>query len=469
MSLSASLNAGVQGLSVNSTRLSAISDNIVNANTNGYKRVVTEFSSITIDGSAKTKYTAGGVRAYVKRDITAVGTLEATNNATDIAISGAGFVAISPTSKPSNFAAGSELIQLTSTGSFSENAEGFLKNANGSFLLGWKLNADGTTVSVAPSRNTFNTLEPINARLVKYNSLPTSDIKLSGPLPAKATNFGANVLNNTVTHTEEYYDPIGSTAFINYKLTPQPATVANATSNTWDLEITDSATAANSGIIGKFTVVFDSASGANPGSISSVTPVLSLIPVDTDADGINDSTINGPAIAPATYDTNTGVINLQTATTAIKSFIGTPNTVSGLTQTGALSEANIRLDFKNGSGYGEYKGVEIDENGIVKAYFTNDQFRPIYQIPIVTLANPNALEPVGNQAYAVTAESGNISLVNSGEKLSGKIIGRALTKSTVDVAQELTQLIETQRAYSSNAKIIQTVDEMLQETTNIKR
>lgn len=143
--------------------------------------------------------------------------------------------------------------------------------------------------------------------------------------------------------------------------------------------------------------------------------------------------------------------------------------MNGLTQTGALLEANIRLDYKDGSGYGEYKGVEIDENGIVKAYFSNDQYRPIYQVPIITIANPNALEPVGNQAYRVTADAGNISLVNSGEKLAGKIIGNALTKSTVDVAQELTQLIETQRAYSSNAKIIQTVDEMLQETTNIKR
>lgn len=455
MSLSASLNAGVQGLAVNATRLSAISDNIVNANTNGYKRVLTEFSSIAIDGDVDSRYTAGGVRAYVKRDITAIGTLEATNNETDIAISGAGFFAISPTSNPTNFVQGAESVQVASTGSFSENAAGFLKNANGDFLLGWELKADGTTVAASPSRNSFNNLTPINARLVKYNSIATSSIRLSGPLPANATKFGANVPNNTVVHTEEYYDPIGNTANLNYKFTPVPATVANTTSNTWDLEIKDSATLTNGGLIGKFTVVFDGAAGQNPGSILSVTPV--------DSDG------NGTPNAPATYDSATGIVALQTATTSIKSFIGIPQTVNGLTQTGALLEANIRLDYKDGSGYGEYKGVEIDENGIVKAYFSNDQYRPIYQVPIITIANPNALEPVGNQAYRVTADAGNISLVNSGEKLAGKIIGNALTKSTVDVAQELTQLIETQRAYSSNAKIIQTVDEMLQETTNIKR
>jgi flagellar hook protein FlgE len=641
MSLSASLNAGVQGLSVNSTRLSAISDNIVNANTNGYKRVVTEFSSIAIESDSQTSYTAGGVRAYVKRDITAVGTLEATNSATDIAVSGAGFFAVSPVSNPNNFVSGNEPVQLASTGSFAENAEGFLKNANGDFLLGWALNPDGTTVAVAPSRNTFNNLTPVNARAVKYNSLPTSEIRLSGPLPASATKFnvannpiptsevrlsgllptnattfGANVANNTVrystqyfnsnntnttleyvftpkpaalvtdpasnqwdlsiidsatvanggvigkfnvtfdsatgpapgtilsvtpvtqdldsnpltpetpvasatynattgvinlaaqstpittfigipqatngitqslaattgtisldskdgrafgadipnniiTHTEEYYDTIGNTAILKYVFTPMPASSAGPASDQWDLSITDTATTTNGGLVGRFTVTFDGASGTAPGTILSVAPVIG----DFDSNPLTPNT----AAASATYDNVTGVISLQTGTSPIETFIGIPQTVNGLTQTGALSNSNIRLDYKDGSGYGEYKGVEIDPNGIVRAYFSNDQYRPIYQVPIVTVANPNALEPVGGQAYSVTAAAGNIALVNSGEKLAGKIIGYALTKSTVDVAQELTQLIETQRAYASNAKIIQTVDEMLQETTNIKR
>jgi flagellar hook protein FlgE len=192
-----------------------------------------------------------------------------------------------------------------------------------------------------------------------------------------------------------------------------------------------------------------------------VTPVT----IDADANPLTPPTL----AASATYDNLTGVISLGTETGTVETFIGTPETVTGLTQTGALEQSSIRLDYKDGSGYGEYKGVEIDQRGIVRAYFTNDQFRPIYQIPVINFANPNDLEPVGAQAYAVTTSAGNMALGNSGEQLSGKIIGYALTKSTVDVAQELTQLIETQRAYSSNAKIIQTVDEMLQETTNIKR
>ena len=173
--------------------------------------------------------------------------------------------------------------------------------------------------------------------------------------------------------------------------------------------------------------------------------------------------------AEGTYDSTTGLITVTTASSTIETFIGFPDINNGITQTGSLNTANIRLDYKDGSGYGEYKGVQVDSDGIVSAYFTNDQSRPIYQLPIITVTNPNAMSPVGNQAYSLTPEAGSITLADSGDRLAGKIVGFALAKSAVDVAQELTHLIETQRAYSSNAKIIQTVDEMFQETTNLKR
>ncbi|MGM0584820.1 MAG: flagellar basal body rod C-terminal domain-containing protein, partial [Pseudomonadota bacterium] len=69
----------------------------------------------------------------------------------------------------------------------------------------------------------------------------------------------------------------------------------------------------------------------------------------------------------------------------------------------------------------------------------------------------------------VTPQSGPFYLWDSGSGPAGDLTGNALEGSATDLAGELTQLIETQRAYSSNAKVVQTVDEMLQETTNIKR
>ena len=76
---------------------------------------------------------------------------------------------------------------------------------------------------------------------------------------------------------------------------------------------------------------------------------------------------------------------------------------------------------------------------------------------------------LNDQTYLASPQSGSFFLWDAGDGPTGEIASFAREESSVDVAGELTSMIQTQRAYSSNAKVIQTVDEMLQETTNIKR
>src|SRR5690606_37928277 len=95
--------------------------------------------------------------------------------------------------------------------------------------------------------------------------------------------------------------------------------------------------------------------------------------------------------------------------------------------------------------------------------------RKLYQVPVADVRNPNGLTAVGNQAYEVSLASGGFYLWDAGDGPTGAMSPYSREESATDVATELTQLIQTQCAYSSNAKIIQTVDEMLQETTNLKR
>jgi flagellar hook protein FlgE len=113
--------------------------------------------------------------------------------------------------------------------------------------------------------------------------------------------------------------------------------------------------------------------------------------------------------------------------------------------------------------------VEVDENGFVHANFDVGITRTVYQIPLIDLPNPNGLVADDNQLYSTSADSGSFFLWDAADGPTGDVVSNALEESSTDVAGELTQLIQTQRAYSSNAKIIQTVDEMLQETTNMKR
>jgi flagellar hook protein FlgE len=105
----------------------------------------------------------------------------------------------------------------------------------------------------------------------------------------------------------------------------------------------------------------------------------------------------------------------------------------------------------------------------VNATYDTGFTRRLYQIPIVDVPNPNGLVSLSNQTYQVSPDSGSFFLWDAGSGPTGSIQGYSREGSKTDVAAELTNLIQTQRAYSSNAKVIQTVDEMLQETTNIKR
>ena len=151
----------------------------------------------------------------------------------------------------------------------------------------------------------------------------------------------------------------------------------------------------------------------------------------------------------------------------IELSIGAIGDTSGLTQ---LSDTFAPTAIvKNGSPVGNLTGVEIDENGFVHALYDSGFTRTIYQIPLADVPNPNGLEALSNQVYQVSSDSGAFFLWDAGDGPTGEVVGYAREESATDVAAELTQLIQTQRAYSSNAKIIQTVDEMLQETTNIKR
>jgi len=147
--------------------------------------------------------------------------------------------------------------------------------------------------------------------------------------------------------------------------------------------------------------------------------------------------------------------------------IGLLGDPGGLTQ---LSDSFAPVSVtKDGSPVGNMSSVEVDANGFVHAFFDTGVSRTIYQVPLVDVSNENGLVTKDHQSYAVTPESGEFYLWDASDGPTGDIVSFAREESATDVAGELTQLIQTQRAYSSNAKVIQTVDEMLQETTNIKR
>ncbi|SPF79427.1 flagellar hook protein FlgE [Pseudoprimorskyibacter insulae] len=433
MTISSSLNAGVAGLASNASRLAAISDNIANSATHGYKRVETDFQSMVMS-SRGGNYAAGGVRVETQRLIDQGGSLVATSNATDLAVRGRGFL---PVAKATDVEGGNGASQmfLTTTGSFRTDASGYLRTQSGLMLLGWPALADGT-VPTYP-RDTVDGLEPVQINVNQFSGEPTTRMTLGVNLPATETYAGST--GDPLELSVEYYDNLGRSE--NVKITYTPTVPDNGTSNEWNMVLED--TARPGEIIGEYVLSFD-ASRTSGGTLANV------------------STTSG-----GTYDPATGSLIVEVAGGPIEINIGKPGESSGLTQ---LSDSFAPLNIsKDGSPVGNMTSVEVDEAGVVYAFFDTGITRPIYQVPLVDLPNPNGMVALDKQTYMPSPESGSYFLWNAGDGPTGDIVAFALEESATDVASELTDMIQTQRAYSSNAKVIQTVDEMLQETTNIKR
>jgi flagellar hook protein FlgE len=147
--------------------------------------------------------------------------------------------------------------------------------------------------------------------------------------------------------------------------------------------------------------------------------------------------------------------------------LGIPGGQTPITQFKADNALNNVI--KDGSPVSDMVGVDINESGIVDVIYASGFRKSIFKVPIVNVQNPNGLTALDGQVFALSRRSGAAYMFDAGTGPTGRLVSSALEESTTDIAEELTQLIKTQRAYSSNAKIIQTVDEMLQETTNLKR
>jgi flagellar hook protein FlgE len=312
---------------------------------------------------------------------------------------------------------GDQPLMMTTTGAFRTDANGVLRTQSGLVLLGWAANADGT-IPVKP-RDTIAGLVPVVINANQTAGDPTTKMNLGVNLPAVDTESSA--AGTPLPLSVEYFGNLGTSETLD--ITFSPTIPATGSSNEWTMVIRDSAQAG--AIIGEYTLVFDDSRGSG------------------------------------------GTLALTVAGGPLEMTIGKLGDPNGLTQ---LSDSFAPTSItKDGSPVGNLTAVEVDEGGFIRATYDTGFIRTIYQIPLVDVPNPNGLTTLNNQTFQVSPVSGSFFLWDAGDGPTGSVVGYAREGSTTDVAAELTNLIQTQRAYSSNAKVIQTVDEMLQETTNIKR
>jgi len=463
-----SLFSGVSGLQNHQTRMDVIGNNISNINTTGFKRNRVNFQDILyqqLQGAARPTEEIGGVNPKevgLGMSIASIdtihiqGALQSTGVGTDLAISGQGFFVLDN--------AGKQLF--TRAGAFSIDEAGTMVNpANGMKVQGWMARElEGYTV-VDVSRPVGDLYIPVGSKdPAKATTTVNFACNLDKRIPEIPENpTGKQMLDGTWATQIEVYDSFGDQHILQVEFTRVPGAnnswnaaviVDPANENPTNTTIGFGAEAPAEGGPTTFTVNF-----SNNGTLLSA----------EDGDG-NVSGASGQVQMYVAYDVQTATPN-EDGTPVRQEFILDLGQVGGFTRsiTQYAEQSSSKAVEQDGRNMGYLDSFKIDSSGVVTGVFTNGTTRALAQVALATFANQGALEKSGSNTFRESNNSGIANIGASGFAGKGDIVSGVLEMSNVDMADQFTDMIVTQRGFQANSRTIQTADQLLQELLSLKR
>jgi flagellar hook protein FlgE len=416
--------SSVLGMQSHSRALGVISGNIANATTDAYKVTDIGFATLLggIVGDTPASGVTGrqgdmaGVRPLLLPRISGQGEIASTGRSHDVAINGPGFFVLHTGASGAHatvygraghfaVATGAEISVSGPDGKPAAANEGWLVDGNGYQLQGWPVRADGSV-----------NMDALGGMRVDADAFPafsqaTMAAALSLNLPA----------NNAVGDRESFAFSVFDSAGDSYDLT---LGFTKTAPNAWDLDL----------------------SGAAGDAVTLSPPD----PVTFDT--------SGQAVGPLTYAVTVGEADGESATFSLD--------LSGLTQLGGPM---LLYDFsQDGFGAGRLQSFGFDAAGNVVGTFSNGISKPLYRLALADFANADGLDTLPGNVYAASAASGAAVLGSAGESGLGAIAPQAIERSTVDLAQEFSRMILTQKAYNSAASAFRTIDEMSQTARDLR-
>lgn len=400
----------LSGLNAATKDLNTTANNIANVNTTGYKRSRAEFASMFPVSSYGVASNATGIGTKLSRVAQQFeqGSVNYTNNALDLAISGEGFFTLSD--------GGARVYSRA--GAFGTDSNGYVVNAAGQRLQVFP------PVSGATG---FDTANLTDLRLSVSDNPPSASTSITAGvnLPASAaapttTPFDAeDPTSYNFTRSLTIYDSLGVAH------TAELYFVKGATANSWDVNV---------------RIDDQDVGAANPLTFSDSGVLLSPA-----GGGLTLPSFDpGNGAAALTLDLNVG-----TATQYGDSF-----SVNELSQDGYAT--------------GRLVGIEVTQDGIVQARYTNGQATPLGQIALATFPNPQGLQQIGDTAWAETYAAGAALLGPAGSSSLGLVEAGALEGSNVDLTEQLVNMITAQRNFQANAQMISTSDQITQTIINLR-
>jgi flagellar hook protein FlgE len=419
-----SFQQGLSGLNASSKNLEIIGNNIANANTYGTKTSRAEFTDVyaaALNGSGLNAVGIGTAMSAVSQQFTQ-GTITATENPMDLAINGAGFFQLTDGKSP---------ISYSRNGQFKIDRDGFIVNASGKQLMGYK--ADGLGV-IQPGQSVPLQL-PTGGIAPKASSKMDIELNLDYrqstrvPPSGPAIDFNdAATYNNASSLT--LFDAKGQPVAVSYYF-------QKTATDTWN--------------------VFATANGETVAGVPGAPDPIATI--EFPPDGSAPTSPSGPVI----FDIPGSVNAAGAATLPIPGFA---IDLAAATQFG--SPFGVTAVSQDGYASGLLVAISVENNGIINARYSNGQSRPAGQIEVANFRNPQGLQPQGNNEWANTYASGEAVTGVPGDGNMGVLTAGALEESNVDLTGELVNMITAQRIYQANAQTIKAQDQILQTLVNIR-
>ena len=404
-------NVSLSGINAANTDLSVTANNVANVNTTGFKQSRAEFAdlfSATSYGLSRNAVGSGARVSNVAQQFSQ-GNNSQTGRSLDLAVSGEGFFTMSVNGQRT----------YSRAGNFQTDAQGFVVNPAGARLQVFTPNADGTT---------FDSGRLTDLKLLTTDSPPkqTGNVQLAFTLPANSTQPTVTPFDPTDSNSYSQssggvtvYDSLGVSH------TQTSYFVKGATANEWQ--------------------VYNYVDGQSAGAPSTL-----------------QFSESGALVAPAN-----GRITLDGFTPATGAGqLNLTLDVAGSTQYG--EKFALRNFQQDGYAAGKLNEISVSEQGVVFARYSNGDDKALGQVALTNFNNAQGLQSTGDNMWVETFSSGSPRTSAPDSSDLGKIQAGALESSTVDLTEQLVNMIVAQRNFQANSQMLSTQDQVTQTIINIR-